>query len=200
MDPVKRRSAFNADAFAFSVADADLATDYRRGTSRRNQFRLNNGINNWDLIISKKTQLWNEASGLELRFEMFNAFNHAQFSSADLNIRNKARGSFGTFTNTSDARVIQLGAHQLLVSRPAGRPAPPRPAAGPFSSFSSFFSACRCSSSTRFMHEDPAASEQSGMSASPGRIPPRIVEYAYGILPARALYPRPPAPPGVVPS
>ncbi|MDI9611469.1 MAG: TonB-dependent receptor [Acidobacteriota bacterium] len=112
MDPRKNDGrAFNADAFAsFSVADADLATDYRRGTSRRNQFRLNNGINNWDLIISKKTQLWNEASGLELRFEMFNAFNHAQFSSADLNIRNKARGSFGTFTNTSDARVIQLGA------------------------------------------------------------------------------------------
>jgi hypothetical protein len=112
MDPRNNDGrAFNADAFAsFSVADADLATDYRRGTSRRNQFRLNNGINNWNLIVSKKTQLWNEASGLELRFEMFNAFNHAQFSSADLNIRNKARGSFGTFTNTRDARIIQLGA------------------------------------------------------------------------------------------
>lgn len=110
MDPRKNDGrAFNEDAFeAFSVAN--IATDYRRGTSRRNQFRLNNGINNWDLIISKETQLWNEASGLELRFEMFNAFNHAQFSNADLNVANKARGSFGTFTNTSEARVIQLGA------------------------------------------------------------------------------------------
>lgn len=110
MDPRKNDGrAFNEEAFeAFSVAN--IATDYRRGTSRRNQFRLNNGINNWNLIISKKTQLWNEASGLELRFEMFNAFNHAQFSNADLNVANKARGSFGTFTNTREARIIQLGA------------------------------------------------------------------------------------------
>jgi hypothetical protein len=101
--------AFNEDAFeAFTVAD--IATDYRRGTSRRNQFRLHNGINNWDLIVSKKTQLWNETSGLELRFEMFNAFNHAQFSKADLNVGNKARGSFGKFTDTRESRVIQLGA------------------------------------------------------------------------------------------
>ena len=110
VDPrANENRAFNADAFeAFSIVD--MATDYRRGTSRRNQFRLHNGINNWDLIVSKKTELWNETSGLELRFEMFNAFNHAQFSDVDLNLDNKSRGTFGKFTDTREARIIQLGA------------------------------------------------------------------------------------------
>lgn len=114
MDPRKEgNQAFNADAyqaFGSSASGFVLARDYRRGTSRRNQNRLQNGLNNWDLIVSKKTQLWKESTGLELRFEMFNALNHTQFQNADLNLSNKARGTFGKFTSARDPRIIQAGA------------------------------------------------------------------------------------------
>jgi hypothetical protein len=105
--------AFNADAyqaFGSSASGFVLAKNYRRGNSRRNQNRLQNGLNNWDLIISKKTPLWKESARLELRFEMFNAFNHTQFQNADLNLSNKARGTFGRFTSARDPRIIQAGA------------------------------------------------------------------------------------------
>jgi len=101
------------------VVLTSLATQFRRGTEGVNQFRLANGINNWDLIVSKKTRLWNEASSLELRFEAFNAFNHAQFTTVDTNLSHIVRvngvidpnkSSFGKFTATREARIIQLGA------------------------------------------------------------------------------------------
>lgn len=122
-DPRKNNSrAFNVDAFrAFGNTTAvsqggqgfDLARDFRRGTSGPNQFRLNNGINNWDLILSKRTQLWNEASNFEIRFEAFNAFNHTQFLDADLNLGASTANpnpNFGRYTSARESRVIQLGA------------------------------------------------------------------------------------------
>jgi hypothetical protein len=110
--------AFNADAVTKAVV-ANLATGFRRGTEGFNQFRAANGINNWDLILSKKTRLWNESSQLELRFELFNAFNHAQFTTIDTNLNHQVvtngvvdpvKSLFGTFTDTREARIIQLGA------------------------------------------------------------------------------------------
>lgn len=120
-DPRKNDSrAFNIDAFrAFGAPDAaGNFTVIRRGTSGVNQFRARNGINNWDLILSKKTSLGSESTNLELRFEMFNAFNHTQFgpepgvagSGIDLNLNNVERGTFGKFTSARESRVIQLGA------------------------------------------------------------------------------------------
>ena len=103
--------AFNADAyksFGSSASGFVLATDYRRGTSRKNQNRLQNGINSWDMIIGKKTKLWSESTSLELRGEFFNAFNHTQFSNAQLSLSTPA--SFGKYIDTREARVIQLGA------------------------------------------------------------------------------------------
>jgi hypothetical protein len=112
MDPRKNNTrAFNANAFqAFGDPNSgfNLATDFRRGTEGPNQFRANNGTNNWNLIVSKTTRLWNEASALELRLEMFNAFNHAQFTTIDLNLNDTA--NFGKFTATQQSRVVQLGA------------------------------------------------------------------------------------------
>jgi outer membrane receptor protein involved in Fe transport len=104
--------AFNADAFRiFGDPDQgfDLATQFRRGTAGRNQFRAPNGINNWDLILTKKTKLWNELSNLELRFEAFNAFNHTQFTVVDTNLT-PTNQNFGKFTAARESRVIQLGA------------------------------------------------------------------------------------------
>lgn len=112
VDPRQNDSrAFNADAFrAFGLASQGfaLARDFRRGTAPPNFYRLQNGVNNWDLIATKKTQLWSEQTRLELRFEFFNAFNHTQFTRADLNLNNAA--TFGKFIAARESRVIQLGA------------------------------------------------------------------------------------------
>ncbi len=116
---------FNPEAFVNAACPATtsaaaFALCNRRGTSGLNQFRANNGINNLDLILSKKTKLWNESSNLELRFEAFNALNHTQFTTLNTSLNNivrNANGSinqalttFGKFTNAREARVIQLGA------------------------------------------------------------------------------------------
>jgi hypothetical protein len=120
VDPRENNSrAFNVDAFqSFQV---DLVTGARRGTQATNQFRLENGINNWDFIVTKKTRLWGDTANLELRFEFFNAFNHAQFTTVDTNLNNividpdtgkpdPLKSSFGRFTDTLEPRVIQFGA------------------------------------------------------------------------------------------
>lgn len=114
------RRAFNVDAFSPINLPTNLAGVFRRGTSGRNQFRAANGINNFDLIVSKRTRLWSEASNLELRFEAFNAFNHTQFTTLDLNINNivrdasgnidPVRSTFGKFNGAAESRVIQLAA------------------------------------------------------------------------------------------
>lgn len=124
MDPRANDSrAFNVDAFRAFGNPADgfvLATDFRRGTSAANEHRLNNGINNWDIIVSKKTRLWGESSNLEIRFEAFNAFNHTQFTAIDLNLGSivldangnpdPLKSSFGKYTGAAESRVIQLAA------------------------------------------------------------------------------------------
>ena len=124
LDPRQNNlSAFNAAAFreATVTACGGVAVCARRGTSGVNQFRLKNGINNWDMILSKKTPLWSETSNLELRFEAFNALNHTQFgptpesvnlggtapTGVNLNIRSS---QFGKFVSARESRVIQLGA------------------------------------------------------------------------------------------
>lgn len=112
---------FNPDAFRnFTCPAATFAACARRGTSGINQFRANNGVNNFDFILSKRTQLWSESSSLELRFEAFNFFNHTQFTTLNTNLNNIVRNpdnsidpnrtAFGTFTAARESRVIQLGA------------------------------------------------------------------------------------------
>lgn len=126
LDPRKNDGrAFPVDSFRLfgdPAAGFNLATQFRRGSAAVNQFRLQNGINNFDLIVIKRTNLGTERANLELRFEAFNAFNHAQFgpninvafgSGVDLNLLNAttARGeTFGKFTSTREARVVQLAA------------------------------------------------------------------------------------------
>lgn len=115
--------AFNPAAFtnATVAACGGVAVCARRGTSGVNQFRLKNGINNFDLIVSKRTQLWSESTSLELRLEAFNAFNHTQFGPIDTSTTqggtaptgvnlNVTNANFGRFTSARESRVIQLGA------------------------------------------------------------------------------------------
>ncbi len=108
------RRAFNRNAFAtftcgtsFQLCINADGTRGRRGTSGRNQFRLDNPTNNWDLILAKRTRLWSESSSLELRFEAFNAFNTVRFTGVDLSL---SSANFGTYTSAAQGRSVQLGA------------------------------------------------------------------------------------------
>jgi Carboxypeptidase regulatory-like domain len=107
LDPKKNdRQAFNANAFtAFPAFDA-AGGKVRRGTSGRNQFRLGNTVNNFDVIVSKKTPLWGESSNFEIRFEAFNLLNHTQFTTVNTTLSD---ANFGKFTGARESRVIQLG-------------------------------------------------------------------------------------------
>jgi hypothetical protein len=121
--------AFNIDAFrriGAPNAGFVLARDFRRGSAGFNQFRLGNNINNLDLILAKNTRI-GERMNLELRFEAFNAMNHTQFTTVDLNLGSAAtctvaggvttgdcnrasNPNFGKYTGARESRVIQLGA------------------------------------------------------------------------------------------
>lgn len=108
-----RFRAFNRNAFVNANCGLNYAlcinadgTRGRRGTSGRNQFRLDNPTNNWDFIVSKTTRLFNESSSLEIRLEAFNAFNTTQFTTIDLSLTSP---SFGRYTQTRDPRIIQIG-------------------------------------------------------------------------------------------
>lgn len=116
---VDRFRAFNANAFRNAVCGTTFSacinadgTRGRRGTSGRNQFRLDNPTNNWDAILSKKTRLWGDTANLELRFEAFNLLNTVQFTTVNLTLGAGANpaASFGTYTAAGQARSIQLGA------------------------------------------------------------------------------------------
>jgi hypothetical protein len=85
------------------VANQVLAT---YGTVPRNSLR-GPGRTNVDLAVSKTTPLSRERLKLELRFEFFNIFNHAEFANPDTNITG---GTFGQILTTADPRIIQIAA------------------------------------------------------------------------------------------
>lgn len=93
------------------MANPSLAT---YGSLVRN-FLRGPGRVNFDLAIGKTTSLIGERLKLELRAELFNVFNHAEFANPDTNIQDLG-STFGEITQTGDtgspvdpkARVIQL--------------------------------------------------------------------------------------------
>jgi hypothetical protein len=58
-----------------------------------------------DLSIAKATAI-TEGVKLQFRFDMFNAFNHTNFSGFQTDV---TRGNFGVFTSTRGARTVQIG-------------------------------------------------------------------------------------------
>lgn len=111
LDPRQNdRRAFNRAAFATANCGTNFALcggRGRRGTSGRNQFRLNNPVNNWDAVLTKYVKLFSERNNLELRFEAFNLFNTTQFTTVNLNL---SSADFGRYTATRESRSVQLGA------------------------------------------------------------------------------------------
>ncbi len=71
------------------------------------------GVNNWDLAISKRFRLFSEGRYLQFRTELFNAFNHTQFSGLNSTARFDKNGVqtdplFGAYTSAYKPRNIQL--------------------------------------------------------------------------------------------
>jgi hypothetical protein len=75
------------------------------GTANRRFFH-GPGFNNTDFGISKRTVI-RENYAFDLRFELFNIFNHAQFKNPNGDITNS---SFGVVTNARDPRIGQVSA------------------------------------------------------------------------------------------
>ena len=70
------------------------------------------GINNWDISLFKKFPIKGEARFILFRWEMYNAFNHTQFSGVDGAARfdpqgNQGNTRFGQVISTRSPRVMQ---------------------------------------------------------------------------------------------
>jgi hypothetical protein len=102
-DPRSGKPFFNTAAFTPNA----LGT---QGNSKRRMF-YGPGIDNFDMALHKVTRL-SESRSLELRLEMFNVLNHAQFfggNSVDGNIGNQG-STFGFVTKAADPRIGQIAA------------------------------------------------------------------------------------------
>jgi hypothetical protein len=71
------------------------------------------GFNNWDMSLFKNIPLASEVRILQLRWEVYNVFNHTQFSGVDAAARfdpagNQVNPTFGTVTSSRSPRVMQL--------------------------------------------------------------------------------------------
>jgi hypothetical protein len=96
---------FNTEAFA-RTAPRDF------GNAGVNILR-GPGINNWDINITKRVPLFSESRYIQFRTELFNAWNHTQFSSLFTTARFDAQGrqvdpNFGAFSDARTPRTIQL--------------------------------------------------------------------------------------------
>ena len=75
------------------------------GNSRRRFFH-GPGLNSFDIAFLKSTKI-TESEELQMRFEAFNVFNHAQFTNPTGEINSS---SFGLITSARDPRIMQIAA------------------------------------------------------------------------------------------
>jgi hypothetical protein len=81
------------------------------GNGRKDDVRLP-GLSNWDFTIFKRIPLRNGRRYLQLRWEMYNVFNHTQFYGVDTTARFDAAGRqvnarFGQVISTRSPRIMQ---------------------------------------------------------------------------------------------
>ena len=100
-DPRNGREAFHTALFSLPEAGT-LGTAARR-------FFYGPGLANFDLALHKNVRL-SESGSVQLRFEAFNVFNHAQFFGPAAVNGNIASPSFGKVINANSPRVVQLAA------------------------------------------------------------------------------------------
>jgi hypothetical protein len=95
---------FNTSVFARPPRD-------NPGNAPKDVFR-GPGVNNWDLSVFKNFPVKSESRYFQFRWEMYNAFNHTQFSGVDSTARfdlqgNQVNARFGQVTSTRTPRVMQ---------------------------------------------------------------------------------------------
>ena len=78
------------------------------------------GVNSWDLSLFKNFPL-NDKARFQFRWELYNAFNHAQFQGMDTAARfdpagNQVKSRFGALTSTGPGRVMQGSLRFFLLS------------------------------------------------------------------------------------
>jgi outer membrane receptor protein involved in Fe transport len=76
----------------------------RPGNARRGCIK-GPGIQRWDMSLFKNIKL-TERTGLQLRFEGFNVFNHTNFDAVDTGVTSE---TFGQVVSTREPRIIQIG-------------------------------------------------------------------------------------------
>ncbi len=96
------------DAPAFNTALFGLPVLGTLGNARR-RFFAGPGIDNTDLALSKATRL-REAVGVEVRMEVFNVFNHAEFFGPAAVQGNLSASNFGQIQTVLPPRLMQVSA------------------------------------------------------------------------------------------
>jgi hypothetical protein len=97
-----------------SVRPPTAAGDLGKGNAAKDLFRLP-GTNNWDISLFKNFNLAPEGKvRLQYRLELYNAFNHTQFTGVDTTARFDANGNqvnalFGSYTSAANSRRIVMG-------------------------------------------------------------------------------------------
>jgi outer membrane receptor protein involved in Fe transport len=91
---------FNPDAFS----DPGIGV---KGTAGLGIIR-GPGQNNWNINLAKKFR-FTERIGLEFRTEFYNAFNHTQYSSVNVEFEEFSGSTFGWADWARDPRIIQMG-------------------------------------------------------------------------------------------
>ncbi len=101
LNPRNGRAAFNTALFSLPAL-GQIGTAARR-------FFYGPGIENFDAALHKNVRLA-ESKTLELRFEAFNIFNHAQFYGPASVNGNITSASFGQIVSAASPRLIQMAA------------------------------------------------------------------------------------------
>jgi len=97
-----------------SVLPPTVAGDLGKGNAAKDLFRLP-GTNNWDISVFKNFNLAREGKvRMQYRLELYNAFNHTQFTGVDTTGRfdtngNQVNALFGSYTSAANSRRIVMG-------------------------------------------------------------------------------------------
>jgi hypothetical protein len=101
--------------FDTSVVRAPSRADFGIGNAPKDPIR-GPGTNNWDISLFKNFTIGKDSGvRLQYRLEMYNAFNHTQFTGVDttarfdLNTGAQVNGLFGSYTTAANSRRIVMG-------------------------------------------------------------------------------------------
>ena len=103
-DPNLPESQRTIDHWFDTSAFAAPATQYSFGNSGRN-ILLAPGTRNWDISFVKRTRLTDTGNSLELRVQLFNAFNNTNFSRPNATF---GTALFGKIFGAGQAREIEI--------------------------------------------------------------------------------------------